>query len=366
MSYEKVKCITRKQKENKIIITSACSNVRPLTYGKWEYGKAEMSYKEKMFHLLRDIDGGNLQLNNSCYEWNYAISKTNEYMQEKHGKEYFLYSLATMKYTTYCLGEQLSRTYIPITKEELENGKNEYVLEWESKDGKSKTYYKAEEYNNEKARVMGVLEEYYNVFITYLEEKHDGKYYLYSDNYGYIKPKGTNGSFYYNVNSDMVENMDYKKAYCLAKIIGRGVEIKAVPKREYEPTQKQVEESKARIELLGLEPRFSEKLYISNIYANNIKEIKDTEKELINAINEFEKKHNAYVYHIIYNNTNIGKLYTMLYVSNNEEEWETDKKDIKEKQLYAYVWNRTDNYCSEIGLVGIEKVEYCNLLKRVF
>ena len=181
MSYEKVKCITRKQKENKIIITSACNNVRPLTYGKWEYGKAEMSYKEKMFHLLKDIDGGNLQLNTSCYEWNYAISKTNEYMHEKHGNEYYLYDLATMKYTTYCLGEQLSKTYIPITKEELENGKNEYVLEWESKNGKRKTYYKAEEYNKEKARVMGVLEEYYNVFITYLEEKHDGKYYLYSD-----------------------------------------------------------------------------------------------------------------------------------------------------------------------------------------
>lgn len=97
-----------------------------------------------------------------------------------------------------------------------------------------------------------------------------------------------------------------------------------------------------------------------------IREVKDKEKELIKAINEFEKLHNAYVYHIIYSNTNIGKLYTMLYVSNNEEEWESDRADIKEKQLYAYVWNKTDNYCSEIGLVGIEKVEYSNVLERVF
>ena len=52
MSYEKVKCITRKPKENKIIITSACNNVRPLTFEKWEYGKADMSYKEKMFYLF--------------------------------------------------------------------------------------------------------------------------------------------------------------------------------------------------------------------------------------------------------------------------------------------------------------------------
>ena len=364
MSYEKVKCITRKPKENKIIITSACNNVRPLTFEKWEYGKADMSYKEKMFYLLKDISGGNLQLNNSCYEWNYAILKTRDYMQEKYGKEYHLYDLATMKYTKYCLGEQISSTYIPITQIEIESGNYEYILEWESKDNKSKVYYRAEEYNNEKARVMEVLEEYYNVFIGYLEEKHEGKYYLYSKTYGYIKPKGTNGSFYYNIGSSLVEDMDYKKAYCLAKTIGRDIEIVAVPKREYKPTQKQVEESKQRIELLGLEPRFSEKLYMSDRYM--IREVEDKERELIKAINEFEKEYNAYVYHIVYSNTNIGQLYTMLYVSSHEEEWESDRADIKEKQLYAYVWNRTDNCCSEIGLVGIEQVEHCNLLKRIF
>ena len=364
MSYEKVKCITRKPKENKIIITSACNNVRPLTFEKWEYGKADMSYKEKMFYLLKDISGGNLQLNNSCYEWNYAILKTRDYMQEKYGKEYHLYDLATMKYTRYCLGEQISSTYIPITQTEIESGNYEYILEWESKDNKSKVYYRAEEYNNEKARVMEVLEEYYNVFIGYLEEKHEGEYYLYSKTYGYIKPRGTNGSFYYNIGSSLVENMDYKKAYCLARTIGRDIEIVAVPKREYKPTQKQVEESKQRIELLGLEPRYSEKLYMSEKYM--IREVEDTEKELIKAINEFEKEYNAYVYHIVYSNTNIGQLYTMLYVSSHEEEWESDRADIKEKQLYAYVWNRTDNCCSEIGLVGIEQVEHCNLLKRIF
>lgn len=364
MSYEKVKCITRKPKEGKIFITSACNNVRPLTFGKWEYGKADMSYKEKMFYLLKDISGGNLQLNNSCYEWNYAVLKTRDYMQEKYGKDYCLYDLATMKYTSYCLGEQISSTYTPITRAELESGNYNYVLEWESRDNKSKVYYRAEEYNNEKIRVMEVLEEYYNVFIGYLEEKHEGKYYLYSETYGYVKPKGTNGSFYYNISSSLVENMDYKKAYCLAKTIGRDIEIVAVPKREYKPTQKQVEESKQRIELLGLEPRFSEKLYMSDRYM--IREVQKKEIELIKAINKFEKEYNAYVYHIVYSNTNIGQLYTMLYVSSHEEEWESDRADIKEKQLYAYVWNRTDNCCSEIGLVGIEKIEHCNLLTRTF
>lgn len=363
MSYEKVKCITRKPKEGKIFITSACNNVRPLTFGKWEYGKADMSYKEKMLYLLKDISGGNLQLNNSCYEWNYAVLKTRDYMQEKYGKEYYLYDLATMKYTSYCLGEQISSQYTPITQTEIESGNYDYILEWESKDNKSKIYYRAEEYNNEKARVMEVLEEYYNVFIGYLEEKHKGKYYLYSETYGYVKPKGTNGSFYYNMSSNLIENMDYKKAYCLARTIGRDIEIKAVPKREYKPTKEQIAESKKRIELLGLEPRFSDKLYMSDRYY--IREVKDGEMDLIRAINNFEKNYNAYVYHIIYTKSNFGNLYSMLYVSNNTEEWKADRKDLQNKECYAYVYNKSDEVCSEIGLIGVEKAD-TNLLTRTF
>ena len=363
MSYEKVKCITRKPKEGKIFITSACSNVRPLTYHKWEYGKADMSYKEKMFYLLKDISGGNLQLNNSCYEWNYAILKTRDYMQEKYGKEYHLYDLATMKYTKYCLGEQISSTYIPITRAELESGNYNYVLEWERDNG-SKVYYRAEEYNNEKARVMEVLEEYYNVFIGYLEEKHDGKYYLYSKNYGNITPKGTQGSFYYNVSEENMKIYDnYKQAYCMKKTIGKDIEVKAVPRREYKPTNEQVAESKKRIELLGIEPRFSDKLYMSRKYY--IREVKDGEIDLIRAINNFEKDYDAYVYHIIYTKSNFGNLYNMLYVSNNTEEWEVDRKDLQNKECYAYVYNKSDKVCSEIGLIGVEKVD-TNLLTRTF
>ena len=361
MSYEKVKCITRKPKEGKIFITSACSNVRPLTYHRWEFMQSSNDYHEKELELMRGINGGGLVLNDSCYNWNYAYYKTNEEIKARYS-EYNLYELSTMKYTSYCLGEQISSTYIPITQEELKNGN--YALEWESKDGKSKVYHNIEEYNKEKIRTREVLERYHEVFMQFLEEKHEGKYYLYSETYGNIKPKGTNGSFYYNVGGNLIDFMDYKKAYCLAKNIGRDVEVLSVPKREYKPTQKQVEESKQRIELLGLEPRFSEKLYMSDRYI--IREVKDKEIKLIKAINEFEKEYNVYVYHIVYNDTNIGQLYTMLYVSNHENEWKQDREDIKNRQLFAYVWNKTDTFCSEIGLVGIKQVEHCNLLERVF
>lgn len=317
-------------------------------------------YHEKELELLRGINGGGLVLNDSCYDWNYAYYKTNEEIRARYSK-YDLYELSTMKYTRYCLGEQMSSTYIPITQEELKN--SNYALEWESKDGKSKVYHNIEEYNKEKIRVMEVLEEYYNVFIGYLEEKHEGKYYLYSETYGYVKPKGTNGSFYYNMSSSLVENMDYKKAYCLAKTIGRDIEIVAVPRRKYKPTNEQIAESKKRIELLGLEPRFSDKLYMSDRYC--IREVKDGEMELIRAINNFEKKYNAYVYHIIYTRSNFGNLYSMLYISNNTEEWKADRKDLQNKECYAYVYNKSDEVCSEIGLIGVEKAD-TNLLTRTF
>ena len=114
MSYEKVKCITRKPKEGKIFITSACNNVRPLTYHRWEFMQNSNDYHEKELELMRGINGGGLILNDSCYNWNYAKLKTRDYMQKKYGNDYDLYDLSTMKYTSYCLGEQISSTYTPI------------------------------------------------------------------------------------------------------------------------------------------------------------------------------------------------------------------------------------------------------------
>ena len=156
---------------------------------------------------------------------------------------------------------------------------------------------------------------------------------------------------------------NYKQAYCMKETIGKDVEIKAVPRREYKPTKEQIAESKKRIELLGLEPRFSDKLYMSDRYY--IREVKDGEMDLIRAINNFEKNYNAYVYHIIYTKSNFGNLYSMLYVSNNTEEWKADRKDLQNKECYAYVYNKSDEVCSEIGLIGVEKAD-TNLLTRTF
>lgn len=79
-------------------------------------------------------------------------------------------------------------------------------------------------------------------------------------------------------------------------------------------------------------------------------ECNETEKQYIL---DFEKEHNALVYHMIHNMTEFGELYTMLYVSSSPEEWKEDLDDVKEGYALAYVKNIDAPECSEFGSVGI-------------
>ena len=77
------------------------------------------------------------------------------------------------------------------------------------------------------------------------------------------------------------------------------------------------------------------------------------EGEQLDRVKAFEKEHNALVYHIIHEWTNIGELENYLYVSDYEEEWEMDHEDIKEGRVLAYVLNKTMPDCSEFGNIGV-------------
>lgn len=78
------------------------------------------------------------------------------------------------------------------------------------------------------------------------------------------------------------------------------------------------------------------------------------EDELKAKIKEFEAEYNALVYHIIHTFTEFGELYNFLYISDYEEEWEMDDEDIAAGYALAYVWNVTDEWCSEIGSIGVK------------
>ena len=75
--------------------------------------------------------------------------------------------------------------------------------------------------------------------------------------------------------------------------------------------------------------------------------------EEIKAVREFEAENESIVYHVIHQFTNICELYSFLYVKLDDEEWEMDNEGLKQREVLAYVWNKTAPEFSEFGYIGI-------------
>ena len=81
-------------------------------------------------------------------------------------------------------------------------------------------------------------------------------------------------------------------------------------------------------------------------------EVNDEEQKIID---KFEKTHEGcLVYHMIHNVYEFGECYSLLYVSNDTEEWEQDRNDIKEGYVFAYVENVDNDWCSEFGSIAVK------------
>lgn len=79
--------------------------------------------------------------------------------------------------------------------------------------------------------------------------------------------------------------------------------------------------------------------------------LSDDEQKMVD---DFEKRCNGVVYHVIKTNTNFGAMYSLLYVSDSEEEWDMDMEDIANGQALAYVVNVDYPDCSEFGTIGVK------------
>lgn len=71
-------------------------------------------------------------------------------------------------------------------------------------------------------------------------------------------------------------------------------------------------------------------------------------------VKEFEKEHECVVYHVIVSRTNIGTMYSLLYVSLDDEEWAEDRADLQNGQVLAYAVNKDALEFSGIGYIGIK------------
>ena len=79
------------------------------------------------------------------------------------------------------------------------------------------------------------------------------------------------------------------------------------------------------------------------------------DKELDEKVKEIEKEYGCCVYAITHEFTNFGECYSMLIVSKYKEEWEHSiLTEGKNHYTFAYVWNKTDDDCSEFGTVVVK------------
>lgn len=78
------------------------------------------------------------------------------------------------------------------------------------------------------------------------------------------------------------------------------------------------------------------------------------EPELMEKIKSFERKYNVLVYAVTHEYTEFGECYDFLYIPDYKEEWD-DILYPAGNGFYAcaYVWNKTDDFCSEFGTIGI-------------
>lgn len=93
-----------------------------------------------------------------------------------------------------------------------------------------------------------------------------------------------------------------------------------------------------------------DKLYLSE-FNGILYWLNEEQKEMVRS---FEAEYNALVYHVIKSYTNIGIMYSLLYISSHKEEWEQDMMDLDENCAIAYVFNETDPMMSEIGYIAVQ------------
>ena len=81
----------------------------------------------------------------------------------------------------------------------------------------------------------------------------------------------------------------------------------------------------------------------------------DQEPEIYNKMKQIEKEYNCTVYAITHEFTQFGECYSFLLVTNYKSEWKNlVVTENGTHYAFAYVWNKDDEWCSELGTVGVK------------
>lgn len=80
----------------------------------------------------------------------------------------------------------------------------------------------------------------------------------------------------------------------------------------------------------------------------------DNEPELLKKIRAFEAETGSIVYAVTHEIFWFGECYSFLIVSKYEDEWEITLEEVKDGYAFSYVWNKSDEMCSEFGTIGVK------------
>ena len=78
------------------------------------------------------------------------------------------------------------------------------------------------------------------------------------------------------------------------------------------------------------------------------------EPQLLEKIKEVESDYGIIVYAVTHELTEFGEIYDLLYISKYTEDWKYSiEKDGITYYVSAYAWNKSDDFCSEFGTIGV-------------
>ena len=86
--------------------------------------------------------------------------------------------------------------------------------------------------------------------------------------------------------------------------------------------------------------------------------------ELQAKLKEVEEKYNCTVYAVTHELFEFGECYDFLIITDYKEEWDDlVMEGMRDHIVFAYVWNKDDDTCSEFGSIGIRS--YGGGIRRV-
>ena len=120
--------------------------------------------------------------------------------------------------------------------------------------------------------------------------------------------------------------------------------------------EKQYQEALVRMTMLRLDKHCIKAFQNGEIWeSEGIGALYELEEKEQQIVEDFKKEHpECLVYHLIHNKFEFGECYTILFVSNYEEEWKRDKEDIQQGYVFSYVKNVDYEDCSEFGTVFVK------------